>query len=134
MKKSKFGQDFTKIHPDMGCKIGLISDCSSEVPAIWNNTLFAELFDVAIFSCSVGMKKPDIRIYQLSAKQLEVKPQDCLYVGDGSSRELSGAMRAGMTPVLIRALDEPNDAHQIEAENWDGPTISSLQDVLTLIK
>lgn len=118
----------------LGCKTGLISDCSAEVPAIWKSTPFAELIDAAIFSCSVGVKKPDPRIYQLSANQLEVKPQECLYVGDGSSRELSGAMRAGMNPVLIRTLDDPDDAHQIEAEEWNGTVISSLKEALTLVK
>lgn len=118
----------------LGYKTGLISDCSAEVPAIWETIPFAGLIDIPIFSCSVGIKKPDPRIYQLSANQLAVKPQECLYIGDGSSRELSGAMQAGMNPVLIRTLDDPNDAHQIEAEDWDGLTISSLRYVLTLAK
>jgi len=117
-----------------GYKTGLITDCSAEVPAIWKDTPFIDLFDVAIFSCSVGIKKPDPRIYQLSVNQLGIKPQECLYVGDGSSRELSGAMRVGMDPVLIRTLDDPIDAHQIEAEEWNGRIISSLKDVLVLIK
>jgi putative hydrolase of the HAD superfamily len=47
-----------------GYKIGLISDCSPDVPLLWQDTPFASLVDVPIFSCSVGFKKPDPRIYK----------------------------------------------------------------------
>ena len=118
-----------------GLKIGLISDCSSEVPAAWDNTPFAELIDAAIFSCSVGMKKPDPRIFRTTTEQLGVKPQECLYVGDGSSHELTGAKKVGMHPVLIRVpYEKGGDAYRIDAEEWHGPTISSLKEVLDLLE
>jgi len=120
-----------------GLKTGLITDCSAEAPAIWKSTPFAPLIDVAIFSCLVGLKKPDPRIYRLAAEQLGSEPQNCLYVGDGSSQELSGASQIGMYAVLLRLPDEDGaDAHRIdnEDEEWCGPTISSLTEVLTLIK
>jgi len=118
-----------------GCKTGLISDCSAEVPAIWKDTPFVELIDVAIFSCSVGVKKPDPRIYQLTTNQLGIKPQECLYIGDGSSQELTGASQVGMHAVLLRLPDEDGtDAHRIDSEEWHGPTISSLKDVLKLVR
>jgi len=96
-----------------GCKIGLISDCSAEVPAIWKDTPFVKLIDVAIFSCLVGMKKPDPQIYQLTMNQLGIRPQEGLYIGDGSSQELTGASQVGMQAVLLRLTDEEGaDAHR----------------------
>jgi putative hydrolase of the HAD superfamily len=83
-------------------KTGLISDCSVEVPAVWKGTPFANLIDVPVFSCEVGVKKPDPHIYYMILEKLRVKPQDCLYIGDGSSRELGDALQVGMYPVLIR--------------------------------
>lgn len=120
-----------------GYKTGLVTDCSAEVPAIWQDTPFAPLIDVTVFSCVVGLKKPDPRIYQLAAERLGVEPEKCLYIGDGSSRELTGAAAVGMHPVLIRDPDEDStEVHRVdaEAEKWDGPVISSLKDVLTLIR
>lgn len=120
-----------------GCKIGLISDCSAEVPAIWPDTLFAPLFDMTVFSCEVGIKKPDSRIYQLITERLGVEPQSCLYIGDGSSQELTGASQVGMCAVLLRLPDRDGaDAHRIDSEDeeWDGPTISSLTEILTLVR
>ena len=116
-------------------KIGLISDCSDEVPAAWDSTPFAALIDVAIFSCSVAMKKPDPRIFRTATQQLGLKPQDCLYVGDGSSHELTGAKKVGMHPVLIRVPYETGgDAYRIDAEEWHGPTVSSLKEILDLLE
>lgn len=114
-----------------GLKVGLISDCSSEVPLLWGQTPFAGLFDEAIFSCQVRMKKPDPRIYLLACSKLQVEPGECLYVGDGSSHELTGAERVGMTPLLIRAEDEARaDAHRIDEDDWQGPAIRTLSEVL----
>jgi len=120
-----------------GYRTGLVTDCSAEVPAIWKDTPFAPLFDVTVFSCMVGVKKPAPRIYRIAAKKLGVEPQDCLYIGDGSSNELTGAADIGMHPVLIRDPDEDSSkVHRVEAEadRWDGPVISSLKDVLALVE
>jgi len=116
-------------------KIGLISNCSPETPLIWKETTLAPLVDVALFSSSIGIRKPDPRIYHLSSERLVVKPENCIYVGDGDSQELSGAARVGMYPVLIRlAGEDGTQPHLVNREDWDGLVISSLAEVMTLIK
>jgi putative hydrolase of the HAD superfamily len=120
---------------EQGYKIGLVSDCSGEIPLVWDGTPLAPFFDVTVFSCVAGIKKPDPRIYRLATDPLKVRPQDCLYIGDGSSKELTGALQVGMHPVLIRDPDESVDAHYIDREDdWPGPKISYLKEVLTLLQ
>jgi len=86
-----------------GYKIGLISNCTPDAPLIWLDTPFVSLFDVAVFSCSVGIMKPDHQIYKLTVERLGVESKDCLYVGNGSRGELCGAYEVGMYPVLIKS-------------------------------
>ncbi len=118
-----------------GHRIGLISDCSCDTPAVWEETPLAPLVDAAVFSCLAGVKKPDPRVYLLATEQLAVRPEECLYVGDGSSHELTGASRVGMHPVLIRvSYEDTSDAARIDEEEWDGTTISSLTEVLPLVE
>lgn len=117
-----------------GYKTGLISNCTHEIPVVWPETQFALLIDVAVFSCSVGLRKPDPRIYQITAERLEVWPEECLFIGDGGSQELSGALSVGMHPVLIRPDADSTESHLINREQWDGPVVSSLTDVLTLAR
>ena len=83
-----------------------------------------------ILSFEVGMAKPDPRIYALAAERLGVNAKDCLYVGDGSDGELSGAERAGMTAVLMRA---PYDQEDGERQGWEGRRISGIAEVLGLV-
>ncbi|NIM07510.1 MAG: HAD-IA family hydrolase [Armatimonadetes bacterium] len=117
-----------------GYKIGLVTDCSDEVPVLWADSPLAPVIDVPIFSCSVGMAKPDSRIYLLACEALGVKPQECLYVGDGSSRELTGAVKVGMHPVLISVpYDNDYDHFRVDAKEWQGTVISSLKQILTVV-
>lgn len=117
-----------------GYRTGLITDCSAEVPYLWPESPLARYVDVPVFSSAVGMKKPDPRIYRLACRKLEVKPEDCMYVGDGGSRELSGAARVGMHPVMIRApYESATDVTRLEGEEWPGPTITAPSDVLALL-
>lgn len=116
---------------EAGLKLGLISDCSSEVPLLWDETPFAKLIEVPIFSSTARLKKPDPRIYLLACERLGVSPEDCLYVGDGDSRELTGADRVGMSPVLIKAPQ--HNAPQIDPDTWEGPPVSSLSEILPIV-
>ena len=53
-------------------------------------------------------------------------------MGDGRSSELSGALDSGMTPVRILVSYE-EISRDFEAQEWDGPTISTLAEVLKLV-
>jgi putative hydrolase of the HAD superfamily len=119
----------------LGFKLGLITDCSSELPSIWQETEFAPYFDVTLFSCMEGIKKPDPSIYKKACTLLNVIPENCLYIGDGGSNELTGAKNVGMKPVLIFDNNEqgnPN-SHRVDGEEWGGTVIYSLSEVLGLL-
>jgi len=113
-----------------GLKLGLLSVCAYETPRLWPHTPFALLFDAAVFSCEVGMVKPDPRLYRLICEQLGVEPRECLFVGDGAANELSGARAVGMDAVLICAPHEEDLVMQREdPKNWTGPRVSSLSEL-----
>jgi putative hydrolase of the HAD superfamily len=113
-----------------GYKLGMISACSQDVPDVWERTPFGTLFDSAVFSCWVGVSKPDRRIYELAAQELGVEPADCLFVGDGANDELPGAEEAGMTAVQLRP---PGERLTPEGERWNGRYVGLLSDVLELV-
>jgi len=118
-----------------GYKIGLISNCSIEIPLLWLDTAFADLIDTPIFSSRVRLRKPDPRIYHLACERLGVTPEDCLYIADGEDHELTAAAQVGLHPVLIRTSSQETrgELHQ-EAREWQGTTIASLVEVLQLAK
>ena len=63
---------------------------------------------MTVFSCTVGIRKPDPRLYRIAITKLRVEADRCLYVGDGGHDELGGAARAGMTAILLQTDPEPN--------------------------
>jgi putative hydrolase of the HAD superfamily len=93
-----------------GYRLGLISDCSSELYEAWPETPYAPRIDAPVFSWHEGYRKPDQRLYAAVSARLGVKPADCWYVGDGGSREHEGARRAGMRPILVTNAAHPGAA------------------------
>jgi len=119
---------------ERGLKVGVISDCSEEVVAAWPATPLAPLVHEAVLSAAVHLKKPDPRIYELACQRLGVEPAACLFVGDGGSRELTGAAAVGMEAVLIRTADDAgDDAFRRDAEEWNGVRVAALCEVLELV-
>jgi len=86
---------------DQGYKTALISNASTAEVRAWPDSPLRSLFDVSVFSCDVGMKKPDPAIYYYTAEQLGVEAQHCAFVGDGGSDEHHGAHVSGMTPLWL---------------------------------
>ena len=89
--------------------------------------------DAVTFSCEVGQRKPHPAGYRDISRKLGVAPEECLYVGDGSSAELSGATSAGMTAVLLETpfgTDFPYDAES----RWTGRSVSDLHQVRRVLR
>ncbi len=118
-----------------GFKLALMSDCTADVPVLWPDLPFAEYFDSVLFSCSLGFRKPDPRFYALTCRNLEVQPGECIYVGDGASHELTGAVKAGMRTVLIQATSDHDEVLPREdALTWKGDRIDALRKLLAVIQ
>ena len=116
---------------DGGRLVGLITVCSEDVPDVWAETPFSDLFDVTVFSCSVGMRKPDPRIYHLACEKLHVEPGEAMFVGDGANDELAGAQRVGMEAVLVHRPGEEPPWNEVR--DWQGPRITGIAEVLSLL-
>jgi len=116
---------------ERGLKIGLLSNCTDEVPLIWPELSFAPLFDEPLFSSQERVRKPDQEFYHRALSRLNVSAQDCLYVADGDNGELAAAKKIGMKVVMIRPSDLLNDYRQDPEEDWDGPRIERLSELLT---
>ncbi|MGW4943506.1 HAD family hydrolase [Actinoplanes sp. NPDC004185] len=120
---------------ERGLRLGLISDCSSELYESWPSTPFAPLIDAAVFSWREGYRKPDQRLYATVAERLGVLPQQCWYVGDGGSREHWGAATAGMRPVLVTNASYPSAAAYRDDPDTHVPelAVDELSTLLPLI-
>jgi putative hydrolase of the HAD superfamily len=117
---------------DKGLRIGLLSDCSAELPELWPDLPLVDLVDEPVFSALVGERKPHPKMYATVCQRLDAPPEECLYVGDGGSNELTGATAFGMRAVLIA---DPGWAtgHRFDSDDWHGETIGDLTEVPALL-
>ena len=100
---------FSHLHPEiipMLCelkkrkiKVGLISNCFSEEAMVIRESILFPYFDAAYMSYEQGVQKPDKEIYRRCMAELDVVPQECIYIGDGGSYELETAEEIGMTAL-----------------------------------
>ncbi len=82
-----------------GIRCGLMSMCSGEVPELWDQTAFADVFVVSHFSCVIELNKDNEDFYTKTLDALGSIPSETVYIGD-SINELIWAQRLGMIPVL----------------------------------
>lgn len=114
---------FSHLHPQIlpmlrtlketGAKLGLITNCFSEEAALIRKSELFPCFDVPCLSWEVGIRKPDPAIFRMCAEQLGIPTENCLYVGDGGSRELETARELGMRAVQANWYRKPGfEAYQ----------------------
>jgi epoxide hydrolase-like predicted phosphatase len=108
-------------HPAMVAAIGAIRARGLQTAALTNNwpdtgsdtgrssarrASFAELFDVVVESAVEGLRKPDVRIYELTCARLAVTPPEAVFLDDLGTN-LKPARAMGMTTIKV---DEPGAA------------------------
>jgi epoxide hydrolase-like predicted phosphatase len=88
-----------------GYRTALVTNNVREASDSWRKMLpLDDLFDVVIDSSSVGMRKPDARIYLLTLEQLGVaEPARAVFLDDHPGN-IVGAERAGLAGLLV---DDP---------------------------
>lgn len=116
-----------------GFLLGLVSDCSDETPTIWPESQLSAHFGAASFSCVTGHRKPEPESYLVAARELGVEPEECVFVGDGGSHELTGAAELGMR--AYRYMPNRTDlADSIDVDDgWTGPTLTDLAQLVPAI-
>ena len=108
-RRQKVMNCFKHLHPEIipmlsklkekGYLVGLISNCFSEEAEVIRRSQLFPYFDEVYLSYDQGIQKPDYEIFKRCMRGFAVKPQECLYVGDGGSHELETARELGMYAV-----------------------------------
>jgi putative hydrolase of the HAD superfamily len=114
-----------------GIRTAVISDCTHELPQFLPTLPIADLLDTVVYSIDVGACKPEPAMYLTACRRLSVSPEECLYVGDGGSQELTGARALGMTATRLVAPDLSGHLRFNGEIGWTGPSARSLTEAMT---
>jgi putative hydrolase of the HAD superfamily len=87
-------------------KIGLISNAFSDlrhtITNIWN---IEDAFDDMTISSEVGIRKPDPRIFWMALEQLDVHPQESIFIDD-FPHNVDGARNINMRAIHFQTRDQ----------------------------
>ena len=89
-----------------GIKMGIVSNTfvhACSLDAHLKELGLFDFFDLRIYSYQLKFRKPNKRIFLEAANRLGVGPEHTLFVGDRINKDVKGAIRAGMIPVLKTA-------------------------------
>lgn len=110
-------------------KLGIITngDSTCQRNKILGSGL-SSYFDMnkVIVSGEYGYHKPDKRLFLQACKNLDVKPEESVYVGDIFARDILGAYSVGMKPIWIYT-------HGIRKCSVDVTIIHKLGDLLEIL-
>ena len=74
------------------------------------NSYFAEI----VISGEVGVSKPDRKIFELTCEKMNVKPEECIMIGDKFSVDVGGGINAGITSIWVdRKRDSTNYKYKV---------------------
>lgn len=111
---------------ERGFRLGLVSNIYPYETTIIDRFGLRQILEAVVLSCEMRVRKPDPRIYLAAAQRLSLEPRECVFVGDGMSRELSGARAAGMLAVRIDRSQRDDDQDRDEAYDARVETLPEL--------
>ena len=96
---------------DAGYRLALISNGGHATRLkILEGLGFADYFDLILSSERAGIAKPSAGIFEIACAELQIQPQQGLYIGDHPVNDYQGATHAGLHALLIAGFHSL-DAH-----------------------
>ena len=102
-------------------KLGIISDTWPSIERQLCTIGVRDYFSTTTYSCELGKFKPDEALYEDAMRKSGCKPEETVFIDD-SVRNLEGAAKLGITPILIAA----NAASDVESPYLKIHTLSEL--------
>lgn len=117
---------------DTGAKIGIVANQpAASINSLKSDHLF-ELIDFLGISAIVGLEKPDIKIFELTIKELAVDPANAIHIGNRIDTDVLPAKKLGMKTVWVRRGEANPDPSADDLKAAD-ITVSDLINLPALI-
>lgn len=84
-----------------GVKLVLVTNSPPTSKIAFEKLDLSNFFDKTVFSCDIGLMKPDKAIFEYAIKDFTVKPNEVLMVGDSLDKDVKGAINARLNAILL---------------------------------
>ncbi|WP_447459452.1 HAD family hydrolase [Streptococcus ovis] len=82
--------------------LGIIANQGEQLKERLENFGVLPYFEVIVGSADVGLRKPDVAIFDYALTQAGVLPEEAIYVGDRIDNDMVPAKKLGMTTIWIQ--------------------------------
>lgn len=109
-------EHFERIGP-RNLRLGIISN-NEDVEEHMRVSEVHHHFDIIVSPTTFGVAKPDPEVFRRTLAQMDIAPERALYVGDSYDNDVTGALAAGLTPVLIdrfQVFDDEEGLYRVES-------------------
>lgn len=113
-------------------RLGVVSNFYGNLDTVFKNTHLDPFFEVVADSQRLGVAKPDPRIFAYVLRELELRPDQCLMVGDSISKDMAGARGVGMPHAWLYG-DRFKAGKPSETCCKADPVLRSLEDLSKLL-
>lgn len=114
-------------------RLCLISNADVIDAMYWDQSPLSRFFDYAVFSYEVGYLKPETEIYRIALERMNARPEECIFIGDGGSEELSGAKEAGIRTILTSHLLKRSNKIQNKIKEFADYSIEDFAEVRRIL-
>lgn len=98
-----------------GYRLGMVSNWDSRLPSVCDTLGISPHMEFILASASVGVEKPDRRIFEMALASAGVPPHRAIHVGDDYDADVLGAQGAGIDVLhLDRDGSAPSAARKIQ--------------------
>jgi len=87
-----------------GYKTALLSNTEAAAMQYFYQLQY-DMFDVLVFSCAEGTRKPEKKIYELTVQRLSSQPGQSVFIDD-KPEYINGAKEAGLNTILSRNVEQ----------------------------
>ncbi|MBN2137448.1 MAG: HAD family phosphatase [Sedimentisphaerales bacterium] len=99
-----------------GIKTGVLSN--TEMPAMEHfQRMNYDMFDVVVFSCAEGARKPERRIYEIAVERLKVRPAQAVFMDD-DRQYVEAAKKSGLNAILFEGIEQVKSELTLLGVGW----------------
>jgi len=102
-------------------KLGILSNTTPWTDFDHRELGIGSYINLSILSCRVGMVKPNLEIFAYAQKEIGIKKQELLYVGDNIEYDIKPALKSNWKAILL--------SRDKNIQKSPAPVISSLSEL-----
>lgn len=133
-QKYVFYDDALAVIPELKdkYKLAIVSDAWPSLLDVYDKNNMTSYFDSIVVSSFLGTSKPDCKMYNTALQELNVKPEEAIFIDD-SLKNCMGAMAVGINTVLLCRNKQVYIKEKIKSVGKGYKVINNLNQIYKII-